>query len=227
MRPPGARPWSAVVCAVVVAAACSSVDDRATQRELRQVCVPNAAFDVLVHQADRIQVAPAGVVVAPTPYRRAARGARQPVGLVIRNRVVLEPAVDRYWAVGGRSATDLIVFRQSDTPPGLTWAVGGFFPVVLNGRGVVARFPRRQEHAARVAIGVRDRVACVAAVAGRPLGRGMTLAQFERALVAAGYEWALNVDGGRAAYVRTATGGIALGRLRRRGPVLLRVAPSM
>lgn len=200
-------------------------DLAAQHSELQQFCIPDASFDVRLHQRGPIRVPEGAVVVATTPYRAVERGARQPLGLVIRNRVVSEAAVVRYWAVGGRAVDRLTVFWQGSVPAGLTWAVGGFFPLVLDGRGVVARFPRASEQAARVAIGVRDGVTCVAAVPGRPVGPGVTLVQFERALVAAGYEWALNLDGGRAAYVQTDTGRIRLGLGRRRGPVLLQIAP--
>lgn len=189
-----------------------------------------------------------GLIVGSTPWRwddepnRDGRdkGKREPVGTVVIDGETFSPPADEYWAilffdddpttleiVPQREAyTRIISGNNSDTSSNrVVSIVGGFYPLVRNGKIVADAYPGTSIRSARVAIAV-DSLGSVAifAVEGNRLGRpGVTTVELSSWIVRRGYTWALNLDGGRSAYVRTPGSEVLPSRvpLRRPGPIQL------
>ncbi|MFW5694437.1 MAG: phosphodiester glycosidase family protein [Alkalispirochaeta sp.] len=183
-----------------------------------------------------------------TPWRRSLTG-RQPVGVVMSSGTVQAVPVPSYWAVvlrndGGWEIVPqrAIVTNSGDvqdgeivlqpgrapsvTPNDVHLAVGGFYPLVVEGRAVARQFPGGDIRAPRVAIGGTDR-RLVVVTAGVGAGGGLTTEELAQELLRFDLDWALNLDGGRSAYLRL-PGGEVYPRgiwFRRRGPVALRFLP--
>lgn len=103
--------------------------------------------------------------------------------------------------------------------------VGGFYPLVLEGNAVADRFPGRGIRSARVVIARRndDRVVIITVSGTRPGRRGVTTVELADYIASLGYRWALNLDGGRSAYVALPDGTVLPRRVlfRRPGPTRL------
>jgi hypothetical protein len=160
------------------------------------------------------------------PQRDAARdqsmtrARRQiPVGVVSYGDDLRAPVAARYWALTLAPDGTWQAVPQTALAAGAHRAyrmsVGAFFPLVADGAAVADRFPGGSIRAARVAVGysaaLEELVVITASGSGlgrRPGRRGLTTAEFAAVLTdeLARYRitWALNVDGGRSAYVALA-----------------------
>lgn len=146
-----------------------------------------------------------------------SRGRRQiPVGIVSYGDDLRAPVAARYWALTLAPDGTWEAVPQTALTAGAHRAyrmsVGAFFPLVTDGAAVADRFPGGSIRAARVAVGysaaLEELVVITASGSGvgrRPGRRGLTTAEFAAVLTneLSRYRitWALNVDGGRSAYV--------------------------
>jgi hypothetical protein len=188
------------------------------------------------------------VVVMTTPWRRATAveaaetdgvwGRRIPVGIVRDGNRELNPAEPPYWALrfSGTVAGAEAVPQTEEAGSGRGRAgtgragpsrddlvLGGFYPLVLEGVSVASRFPGGSIRAGRVVFAVDPTgTPTVITVEGSGLfRRGPTTEELAEWLVVQGYQWALNLDGGRSSAVVLPDGtllpeGITF---RRAGPV--------
>lgn len=125
-------------------------------------------------------------------------------------------------------------------PEEIALGVGGFYPLIAGGRVVADEFPGASIRAPRVAIGGRagddprlvivatgtgTSTGCGVAADGEEARHGLTTAELARVLQRYELEWALNLDGGRSAYLHFPDGSLRPRGvwLRRRGPVVLRI----
>ncbi len=186
------------------------------EREGREWIVPVAAIDD-----------PPALVIGANPWRRGNGFRREAVGVVRWEGTFLREPDRRYWALAwsgpagfistgstsspaasGGSAPAVSVVPQSDAAAldTLPHAVGGFYPLLIDGEIAAPRFPGRALRAARVAVGwdaSGERLVILAAGGDRPLGpAGLTTVEAAHLLRGAGCSWAINLDGGRSAYVR-------------------------
>jgi hypothetical protein len=172
------------------------------------------------------------VYLGTTPWRRTLTG-RRPVGVVVASGQVTSKPAAPYWAVALRDngswemvpQENLDRFAPGDETGEIQVAVGGFYPLIREGRVASGEFPGTRIRAARVAIGGTEgddpRLVIVAAEGG------LTTGELARVLQRYDLDWALNLDGGRSAYLRFPNGALRPQGvfLRRRGPVLLRLLP--
>lgn len=203
-------------------------------------------------------VGPAGdevpiVTLGVTPWgwsRGTLRETRHPmpVGVVRVDDDQRAPPVPPYWAlILYEDGLWRIAPQESLPPPGtaddIRVALGAFYPLVIDGRPVAAEFPGSTLRAARVAIGWRPgpgehrsgagELVVVAAegsrIGGGPGRAGLTTPELAAVLQRYGVRWALNLDGGRSAYLAITPGGDEVAPvvlparvpLRRPGPVRL------
>lgn len=169
-----------------------------------------------------------------------SRARRQiPVGIVSYGDDLRAPVAARYWALTLAPDGTWQAVPQTALVAGAHRAyrmsVGAFFPLVADGAAVADRFPGGSIRAARVAVGysaaLEELVVITASGSGlgrRPGRRGLTTAEFAAVLTdkLSRYRitWALNVDGGRSAYV--ALGALPVeSRTLPAGPVLRRPGP--
>jgi len=165
---------------------------------------------------------PTGTIGTIELYRQ---GERSPGG--DENRASGETAVDSR-APGGTPVDSRVS----------TVRVGGFFPLVRSGRVVADAFPGGSLRAARVAIAIRrndagvagsgnDTTVAVITVEGDRLFRpGVTTIELAAYLREQGFDTAINLDGGRSAFVQLPDGSVLPRRIpfRRIGPVGLVVS---
>lgn len=125
--------------------------------------------------------------------------------------------------------------REAPLPGDIHLAVGGFYPLIAEGRAVARAFPGGSIRAPRLAIGGTDGTPgtegddprLVIVTSGIGAGGGLTTEELARVLLPYELDWALNLDGGRSAYLRVPGGQVHPRGVwfRRRGPVMLRVLP--
>lgn len=137
-----------------------------------------------------------------------------------------------------RTATDRTIVQPDSAPAyrgpsdtvvdtgGATTRVGAFYPLILSGRAVADAYPGRTIRAARVVIAVRrtDSTVAVITVEGDRLFRpGVTTEELAGYLRQRGFDSAINLDGGRSAFVQLPDGTVLPRRIpfRRIGPVQL------
>jgi hypothetical protein len=173
----------------------------------------------------------------PASYTPNNHG-KVPVGVVVIDGEVISPATGEYWALsffdndpGTLKIMPQRSARTRDSPGGdskeasldsLSIA-GGFYPLVLEGSPVAETYPGSSIRAARVVVAADQHGdVAIIAVEGNRLGKpGVTTVELSLWLTRQGYTWALNLDGGRSAYV-SMPGGVELPPrvpFRRRGPI--------
>jgi hypothetical protein len=223
-----------IISMVALATSCATVTT---------IAVSDPRLSVPTDEAERAEAVTGYVIfVGANPYRLVSNSdgtiKQEPVGIVTQNDQVIAGPEPPYWAIGGASETDLQIFPQEKVPLDLQWAVGGFYPLLLDGHTVADRFPGRSIRAARVAIAWRQTedqnpkdVMIVVSTGSMPWYRGMTTGELAELLLEAGMRNALNLDGGRASAVYIDSGA---GHQRRPrnifatppGPVMLQVYGS-
>lgn len=220
--PPAKAKVPAAAFACAFALALGALSSCATTTVVR---VTDPEFSVVVVAASGdLPGAPQAVYLGANPYRyverQETRRTAEPVGLVVRGGEQLAHPEPPYWAVGGTTRHTLMLFPQDTPPQNLLWAVGGFYPLVREGKVVAHQFPGRTIRAARVAIAWRSRVTpegqqerygppadfVVVATSGSvPWHRGLTTGELAEFILEMGMTEAFNFDGGRAAALFPAT----------------------
>ena len=159
--------------------------------------------------------------VGVTPWRRSITGP-VPVGIVANGETVFAPPQPPYWALVVPPVGPWSMVAQAEVGGGSEALVlGGFYPLVQNGRSVARRYPGTSIRAARVSVGGRGEQLWFVTASGRP--EGLTTEELAAVWLRLGAEWALNLDGGRSAYLAVPEFGLLPRRphARRRGPIVL------
>ena len=174
----------------------------------------------------------AALAVNVTPWRHGADGPI-PVGIVWNGEVLESAPRPPYWALvvdreHGWSMREQASLLPQAARDEYRLALGAFYPLVRDGMNVAGRYPGARFRAARVAVGGNRRETIVVATGGSRVGpgperAGLTTIELADVMADAGATWALNLDGGRSAFVELPGGKVLPDGipLRRPGSVIL------
>lgn len=216
------------------------LDDRRTMIEQPYaVRVCDDALEPVATAPEPEHAALPEVVVGVTPWAHGDRSngvsRRVPVGIVELHGERLSAPAPPYWALTLDACGRWGMLPQAEIDPGRhRLALGAFYPLVRDGMVAAGEFPGREIRAARVAIAglPSGELLLIASTGSRPgpgaSRAGLTTGELAELLVQRyRVDWALNLDGGRSAFLQITASGETVtlpARIvrRRPGPVSLR-----